>query len=913
MLRKATEGLLEGELPYSKLNDSGDLGFGAIPFQQKQLELRSGLKMGFEHADTQGTATIIVTVQAGHADDPKGRSSMAHLIEHLVFASRVEAFDGQSLVSWLQRNGLGVGAGFNASTSMDEASFTLHVPVEKVPDALVVVEHILRSPLAGVTETDLLSAKRTIANELWESDSFKTSKVIRLLFRSVYPVGHKYSQRIDEEGDLEKITLKEAKAFARNFYKPSRATAYVLTPDEDVRGLLKRHLPISLHAQAKPAQSILEPKSTSNAPLPAVPKNGVYQIRTTSTKPVAWVTWRLPALNGKYGHLTRLLTASQMLSTMEGLLYWIHRDIDDISLAHIQSAESTLLTAQIVLSSTDDLGEVLKRVVAQLSQMWTPIDIEQSSVQNWRAAAIAEAWNNELFMMRQSMTASVVFGAGDPRHRAKETAAGFHATGKISSFAHQINRVSSTSMDEVAALGRKLLAPEYARIQVGIPIEKTGTQKRAPAKAVTQKQVEPLATSFGEGSALVPLQIGSEKIYTGSAAGMKVLVVPRRAYPVLTVALAFHGGAAAAPVPGTVELLRYHERATAIDERMAGLDVVGSDYPDLSAEIVNAGKMNLHNALHLLARKIKETDRTPWRDFLDFDLPDYYSVRSTVRRTAISDSEAAMRTRLFGEHPYGRRVTEKDILAVDARAMHEHLIRMRTPRNAVLVIVGDVDPTEALSAANGWYRNWNAPQNFFRLKLPKASPVEGGGYREKLFKSDTERSATTLVASCRLPNELENPAAYAVFERVVNSWLFREIRERQGLTYTPFSGLRSFDGGAAVFTSVLELPPGHERQALSVLRAGFSGALESVINSDSVSVALRSVASRRRARLQSTLGTVNVILDAVRNDWPLDDTWADLKALEQVGVADVWRVLDVCRHNMAYLVRGRSEQLQQIN
>ena len=73
----------------------GSLRFGSRPFHLETrgevIELESGLRVALMPDDRTNLVRVDVRYRVGAAEDPIGRSGMAHLIEHLTFELRSEA------------------------------------------------------------------------------------------------------------------------------------------------------------------------------------------------------------------------------------------------------------------------------------------------------------------------------------------------------------------------------------------------------------------------------------------------------------------------------------------------------------------------------------------------------------------------------------------------------------------------------------------------------------------------------------------------------------------------------------------------------------------------------------------------------------------------------------------------------
>src|SRR5262249_61292179 len=80
-------------------------------------------------------------------------------------------------------------------------------------------------------------------------------------------------------------------------------------------------------------------------------------------------------------------------------------------------------------------------------------------------------------------------------------------------------------------------------------------------------------------------------------------------------------------------------------------------------------------------------------------------------------AEADLRTALYGEgHPCSRQASAADLAKVDEKAVRAWLGRTYRPDNAVIVVVGDIEPNEVETLARKWLGDWQS-----RERLPQGS------------------------------------------------------------------------------------------------------------------------------------------------------------------------------------------------
>ena len=157
-------------------------------------------------------------------------------------------------------------------------------------------------------------------------------------------------------------------------------------------------------------------------------------------------------------------------------------------------------------------------------------------------------------------------------------------------------------------------------------------------------------------------------------------------------------------------------------------------------------------------------------------------------------AEEKFREFLFGAHPYGRpsEGTEETITAIDRGDIVDFFKKYYVPNNAILAVVGDVKPQEAIEKVKADFSAWRgaevAPPGF-------VNPPATTGHQILLV--DKPDLTQTYIRVGHLGIERKNPDYFGV--KVMNyilgggdfaSRLMDEIRSNRGLTYHIYS---SFD------------------------------------------------------------------------------------------------------------------------
>ncbi|MFF5174707.1 M16 family metallopeptidase [Micromonospora sp. NPDC000089] len=165
-------------------------------------------------------------------------------------------------------------------------------------------------------------------------------------------------------------------------------------------------------------------------------------------------------------------------------------------------------------------------------------------------------------------------------------------------------------------------------------------------------------------------------------------------------------------------------------------------------------------------------------------------------------ARTALLKRVYGEHPYAVQTPEPDEVRQVApdtlRALHSERVH---PAEAVLVLVGDVRPEQALDAAEAALSGWNGAGH--AVELPPAPALRPG----PLLLVDRPGSvqSSLRVALPAVPRTHPEHAALQlanlIFGGYFSSRWTENIREDKGYTYGPYSGIEHSVAGSVLVAS----------------------------------------------------------------------------------------------------------------
>ena len=286
--------------------------------------------------------------------------------------------------------------------------------------------------------------------------------------------------------------------------------------------------------------------------------------------------------------------------------------------------------------------------------------------------------------------------------------------------------------------------------------------------------------------------------------GMTIWLAPTPGFPKIAFVLAVRGGRAADPKdrPGISELLadtitqgtktrsakQIAEAAQAAGGDLSGrvtADAVFLDFSVLSSK--------LDAALDVLA------DCAQNAKFAD----DEVAIAKTNALTSLEAREGeprflgrrALYSALFGDHPYSVMApTRASISSTTPAELRNEFTRRYRPDGALLIAVGDFDPSRISAAIRSRFATWSAPGQPVPAAVPKPPDVVPHSiiYVPRTNSVQTALFLAALGPCRRDPDYAAARVANAIYGGTFASRLVSNIREDKGYTYSPGSFLAAF-------------------------------------------------------------------------------------------------------------------------
>lgn len=198
----------------------------------------------------------MVWYRAGSSDEPRGRSGIAHFLEHLLFKGTETLEPGE-----FSRVVAANGGTDNAFTSYDYTGYFQRVAADRL--GLMMQMEADRMVNLRLTEEDIITERDVIIEERNSRVENDPNALFREQRRAAQYLNHPYGVPIiGWRHEMETLGMEDALSFYRQHYAPNNAILIVagdVTPDE-VRALAQTHYaPIPANPEILPRDRAQEP------------------------------------------------------------------------------------------------------------------------------------------------------------------------------------------------------------------------------------------------------------------------------------------------------------------------------------------------------------------------------------------------------------------------------------------------------------------------------------------------------------------------------------------------------------------------------------------------------------------------------------------------------------------------------
>jgi len=229
-------------------------GVWAAVFNPQTFTLKNGMQVVVLPNHRAPVVLHMVWYKAGSVDEPKGKSGVAHLLEHLMFKGTKKNPDGEFSKRLAQHGGQE-----NAFTSLDYTGYHQTIASDRLEMIMALeadrMSNLVLAASDVETERDVVLEER---NSRIENNP--GAKLRELANQTLYPQGHPYGRPIiGWRDELAALTREDALAFYQANYAPDNAVL-VIAGDvkiDQVKRLAKKYYGTIKSHQVQPRRNVL--------------------------------------------------------------------------------------------------------------------------------------------------------------------------------------------------------------------------------------------------------------------------------------------------------------------------------------------------------------------------------------------------------------------------------------------------------------------------------------------------------------------------------------------------------------------------------------------------------------------------------------------------------------------------------
>jgi zinc protease len=768
-------------------------GSGALevaPLQYTMRTLDNGLRVYAMRDPNTANVSVQVWYDVGSVDDPVGRSGFAHLFEHIMFKSTrnmpAEFFD---------RLTEDVGGFNNASTYDDFTNYYEVVPANHL-ERILWAEADRMSTLV-VNEETFDSERDVVKEELRQRIlASPYGRLFGLYIAqanfSVHPYGRPGIGSIE---DLDAATVDDVRAFHATYYRPDNAVLVVAGNFDAAQ--LNAWVDEYFGDIAQPDRAI--PRDYPTEPIRMQQRE--YTVRAPNV-PLPAVMVSYPQPESTDPDLAALTVLDAILATGESSRLYQSMVYDEQIAAQVfTNLEATqdpgAYSLFAILSGDQSADAGLASLGAQIARA--------------RDTLVTQA---ELDEAKNEIVTSTIQGRETAYGRAYELADSVIRYGDAAYADRLLAAIQATTAADVQRVARSILNDQrrvvvrYLPEEEGVSGDTITTSPTIQARSLDIPASEiTIFTLAAEGERERPPEPGTPvnaRIPATAertlANGLRVIVAPNRALPLISADLRVASGGASDPADRaglagmTADLLTRGTSSRGAADIASQIESLGASIEsgagvDSSAVSLQTRSDRVEDAFAVFA----DVARNP--AFAQDELERAQQEALDGLQVALSQPGSiagfAMTRAIYGEAPYGAVASERSLSAItrdETSGFHGAHWR---PDNAVLVIAGDVSDAEGFALAERYFGDWPQPAGA-RPTQPDASAYAPAVRTIVVDLPDTGQAAVTMglrgvarTDADYFPLLVANNVLGGGYSARLNA----EIRIRRGLSYGAGSGM----------------------------------------------------------------------------------------------------------------------------
>lgn len=713
------------------------------------------------------------------------------------------------------------------------------------------------------------------------------------LMAEVFPDNHAYAHSTGgTQATLAGLTLGDVRAFTAANYRPLSSTLVVSAPlslDEQ-QAMVER----AMGEQARVRSPGPNLRLKDRAGALDTPPRSLRTYEAEVPTPTLWIGWSVPSAYGDSGHLPLLLKSTVMMTLRNSVLRR-DGDIADVDAELEPGTAASLFCVRVALKQGTHPETTAQSIVDELEGSLGKLS----------------SWGVTSAETRRFVAAGYKYSEEDMTARAQQLARSYHWLGLPTFLRDRGERILGSSADEAMDFAHSFLSSKRAHMVLVRPPASPGAA-HVPAKVSTHSlAIAPPTTASA--STVVPSagRVRQAQAPLLSAMevhdlpnGLKLVLLPRPGSPFHTVLLGFKGGWVHAAPPGVANAMNW---ARETDQRAP--DFWGIDHRyEVSAggtsDVLRSTGKDVRLTLRHLRRMLGFSTFWPPRKYTEL-----LGVLKQEDLAPAAMLDRRMATALFGGHPAGNQATAEDMQKIAPIQVLRWVDRVRHPHNGVVIIVGDIEPKDALDAATDELGHWASeagPRPAVDSPPPLDESASGEAGRVLVQDRPAAQEASVHLRCLLPPSTTENVGARLIFANRFERNMRRELRETIAGSYSVHGRESVFPGGTTVFYFSADIVYSQLTESLRRLRAALAGRdTESLVRIQNEKPELLF------QHVDSTYSMAEFFFNQWNLGWSLDglDRWsAQVRDTSQQQIAEV---AQHCRQNWVVGLLGDERRLRE--
>ncbi len=714
------------------------------PSKAQVFTLPNGVTLIVEEDHSAPVASVQVSCATGSIDEGKWMGAgLSHILEHMLFKGTASRKVGE-----IARHVQELGGYINAYTSYDRTVYWIDLPSGGAYEAVSILSDAMMNSTLPQEEYD--KEQEVIRREFAMGFDDPNRKNWQLIARTVFPQSPYGNPVIGYLDIYNQLKREDVWAYYKQRYVPNNLT-FVVVGDVDSFKVREQLEAFFKEYPRKPLEPIVLPEEP-----PQVGKRFMAEEFSTELSRVG-LSWRIPGLTN--ADVPALDVLSTILGTGDSSI--LNRELRE------RSHTVYSVSAQVIAFQDSGIFGIMAACDADKRKQ-----AEQSAlafVEKIRSHGVTE---QELHKAKMTFLASELQNLVDTKGRASQLGSNWLTTRNINFGSDYLNSVQKLTVADVQAAANKYLKEDTLSVTELNPLgtlqkETASTSKSQPVQRVVQKFTLPN--------------------------GLRVLVCEDQRLPLAMAVATFRGGLLLeTPQKNGVSTLLASTLVKGTKTRSA--EQIAEEVESLGGEIksdsgnnslaVTVGMMSpyLQRGLDILSDVI-ENANFPDRE-VELEKSSQIAAIKIEKDQIASIARNAVRSKLFGSHPYGMNIlgTEEAVShlsATDLRSLKEEIL---VARNGVLAIFGDVKSEEVVQMVK------KAFEKLPSGKLAETHPSACGALSSKISVEEfsPKKQAVVMFGYRGLDVLSPDRPAMELLQEASNdlsSRFFDRIREKNALAY----------------------------------------------------------------------------------------------------------------------------------